>query len=1115
MYWPIGAPKIYAASKHTALTRGGGGGLVVCNDGLDNNANTLSHDDDDDDDDDDDEDAATSTTTRVNRRSNNNSNDNADTSDLIKSDDSNDDDTSAHRISRPATRDGGEDGGQEPVVNDLPAAPASSRDSNAAQDTIDIKIARGGNVFASITRSSLTVWQTKPTAALATVIRSERSLDTYGSNTALLLRPDALIIVVQTEKGFLVTYSLATDPSARVYQPQIYSINGSHTRRASTDGFRRPSIPAGNGPGEGEGIWEVNIRFRMVIRIDAGISKSLVLDEELVVATVKPAAIQCIRWSPDERGSSHSTELLKRMSWLAEKTSIIDIFYDRPMNLHTWITNNGRVYAVQRLSGSNVDPANPKSLFKGFCFHIPQDKSTYATKAAINARFSLIAVACADCKIRVYAAKDYLGNIPSSHELSLPVSADTSGKVTCMNYSPDGYCLFVGYEKGWALWSVYGRPGANTFTADRSMLDSSQEQWLGGVKDSFWIGAGSEIVLLGFQTPHLHVLEVARSSATGCFSMPNIARSLLQASTSIMIYKGLDATGATTISGETSLWQTVQIPQAYLASQWPIRLSVVSPDGRYIAVAGRRGLANYSVGSGRWKTFDDPGQEDSFTVRGGMCWWQHILVAAVESGNSYQVRLYSREKSLDNSQVLHTETLAYPVVCIAVSGEDSVLVYTYENILLHYIFVSSNKSVRLAQVGQIAFHGIIRAPPRVRSISWVLPEQQRENGDPSQDVATAAVLFLVDAKLVLLQPSANEHGELKYDMRVIAHDVEFYTLSRESPGWLTTTQLSSPLHLNAGPLALEPQSQGLRDSLWYFNGTAVHVWPEILDVLSSAPTELEREIPPPVEIPTDFYPLSIMVEKGIITGMEPELVQRRDVDFSYFRTMPRTHLFIPALLRHHLAQYDSSAALHLSHYYRKLPYFSHSLEILLHNVLDEEVDASPEPTETALLPSVLSFLSSFPTYLDIVAGCTRKTELRSWITLFKCLPPVQSLFEESLNKGMLKTAGSYLLILHAFDEGSFNAQQIATLLARASQEGDWELCKELARFVVGIDESGELLKSVFASAGLKTLSHGNNLSVPGERPKATGSIDAAIKTANNTAHVNGGGGYFGNGISAQ
>lgn len=393
-----------------------------------------------------------------------------------------------------------------------------------------------------------------------------------------------------------------------------------------------------------------------------------------------------------------------------------------------------------------------------------------------------------------------------------------------------------------------------------------------------------------------------------------------------------------------------------------------------------------------------------------------------------------------------------------------------------------------------------------------------EHGDPSQDVATAAVIFLVDAKLVLLQPSANEYGELKYDMRVIAQDVEFYTLTREQPG-SHTSQSPDSLHTNGNALIPGHVSQGLRDSLWYFNGTAVHVWPEILDVLSSAPTELEREIPSPVSIPTDFYPLSTMVEKGIITGMEPELVQRRDVDFSFFRLIPRTHLFIPALLRHHLARYDSSAALHLSHYYEKLPYFSHSLELLLHDVLDDEVDALPPTAEAALLPSVLSFLSSFPAYLDIIAGCTRKTELRSWRTLFGYLPPVQALFEESMNKGMLKTAGSYLLILHAFDEGSFNTQQIATLLAQAREAGDWELCKELARFVVGIDGSGDLLSKIFVAAGLQMPGrNGTPGVVNGTHANKTTTIEAAMTTDNHEyqpgMHRNEES-YFGNGASDE
>ena len=183
----------------------------------------------------------------------------------------------------------------------------------------------------------------------------------------------------------------------------------------------------------------------------------------------------------------------------------------------------------------------------------------------------------------------------------------------------------------------------------------------------------------------------------------------------------------------------------------------------------------------------------------------------------------------------------------------------------------------------------------------------------------------------------------------------------------------------------------------------------------------------------------------------------------------QTHLFLPATLRYHLAQYNHPAALHLSHHYQHLLYFPHALEILLHEVLDEEVDTQPPP-EQALLPSVLSFLSSFPQYLDIVVQCTRKTEVRSWRTLFANLPPPEELFEESLQKGNLKTAGGYLLVLHTFEELRSTGDQVVRLLQRAKQEQDWELCKELARFLMALDESGATLQRTLELVELKTPS---------------------------------------------
>ncbi|KAL0936631.1 RIC1 domain-containing protein [Colletotrichum truncatum] len=760
-----------------------------------------------------------------------------------------------------------------------------------------LRISRGGQLFAVITSTSMTIWQAKPTVVLAVVVRSESSLSTYGENVDLLLRPDSAILVVRTTLGYLITYSLATDSEAQVYKPYFPSYANVQRRRQNHHGGPGSNAPDQYlwGPGEGQGVRDVSVRFRMVIKVDAGIESALALDDELVVATRKPAAIQCIRWTPDHSGSQTKTEIISRMSWLEKKITVVEMTHDRPMNLSTWITSDGKVYAVQRLTPREVSQAGSpdaehKKLFKGYCFHSPQNPTESARKAIINARFSLIAVGCADGGIRVYSARDYAGNIPPSHAHTLPVSATVSGSLATLSYSPDGYCLFAGFENGWATWSVYGKPGSHSFGAHDALVQANGENWIAGVGDAVWLGSGSELLIMNRCNEAIWMLEMARSAVVGCYNTANLLRTVLQTSTNVMIYRGYDLPDLASISAEPHLWHTTKIPPAYLLQQWPIRHTVISPDGRYVAVAGRRGLAHYSVNSGRWKTFINEAMENEFQVRGSMCWYQHILVAAVEANKSHELRLYSRETALDSSLVLHTQQLPAPVVLVTSSGDDSLLVYTYDNLLYHFIFAPTGGSIRLVQLGQIAFHGIVRSPARVRGLSWILPDSQLLDGDPSQDVAVASVLFLVDAKLVLLQPSLNHEGHLKYDMKVIAQNVEFHVSMRDQPHF---DSISAPTE--------EATSVGgdtsLRNSLWVFDGHEFKLWPDVQEVLRATTDETSRDLPKTISVPLDFYPLSTLLGKGIVLGVEADLIQRRDISFSFFRFTIRVRCFVPILER--------------------------------------------------------------------------------------------------------------------------------------------------------------------------------------------------------------------------
>ena len=1023
---------------------------------------------------------------------------------------------------RTSCDDGGDheiDSSDEPFGRPL-APKKSERVEKGPESILDIKLSRSEYLFVTVTASTLTVWQGRPMLALAKVGRSESSLETYGANLKVLLCPDPTLAIIQTAHGYLLTYSLDWDPTGRVYQQHV---DQSHARRQS--------LIRQYGTDEVAGYRELTVRFTRAIKIDAGISAVLALDLELVVSTSKPPAVHCLGGTSSDTSPQARAELLSKMDWMLHKSIVTSMVHDRAIGLSVWTAQDGRSYAVHRTQGhlskpdasdeslaSNNSSSKKNKLFQGYCFHEPKGPAELATEAAINARFSLLAVSCANSQVRVYTAKDYAGNIRLSHEMRMPASSATTGNVNCLCWSPDGYALFAGYENGWAIWSVFGKEVASSFQSNLSMAENNKERWLLGITTATWSSGGSEILLTSPGDNRIWKMEFSRSASTGLFSCANFVRALLQTPSELIIYRGHDMPDLTSISNDASLWHHAPFPLVYLHNQWPIKSCVISQDGRYVAAAGRRGLSHYSVQSGRWKTFRDQSAENAFAVRGGMVWFGHVLVAATESPGACELRLYSRDTDLTRSSTLYVEALAGPVVFVGPSGEDSLLVYTYENILYHYIVTSSPQGASLVQVGQIAFHGVVRTPTRVRSVSWILPVSQLRDGDPSRDVEYASVLFLVDDKLVLLQPSWTADGALKYEMRVIAQQIEYYILTRDQVYFnfgVLGDDSAPPTPIAGTGYDRRPAQQALKDSLWTFGGNDLRLWSDMPTVLFHGHEDSPSTSNSMLSIPVDFYPLSILLNKGIVLGIESELNQRRDVNFAQFQSTIRTHLFIPYLLRHqlHLDAQNLESTLALASEYNHLSYFPHALEVLLHNVLDDEADGRSQERRNAdpskddsLLPSILSLLQkslATTSYLSTVVQCIRKTELSFWQTLFVHLPDPVSLFEEALQLNDLQTASGYLIVLHGLEEEEevFDNKRLESFVVRlmvlAKEQANFELCGELARFMIALDPGGTALIRVMQSVGFRSISP----TILTQAPQKTG-LGLRIPTVNSSGEKN-------------
>lgn len=160
------------------------------------------------------------------------------------------------------------------------------------------------------------------------------------------------------------------------------------------------------------------------------------------------------------------------------------------------------------------------------------------------------------------------------------------------------------------------------------------------------------------------------------------------------------------------------------------------------------------------------------------------------------------------------------------------------------------------------------------------------------------------------------------------------------------------------------------------------------------------------------------MDKAIIIGTDYE-ASLRSLPFALFKIQTGTHLFLPQFLRYHLSRRHLQSALILASNYSDLVYFAHALEILLHDVLEDEVDSGISTGEgsDSLLPLVIEFLDHFDQSLDVVVGCARKTEIDRWDRLFEVVGKPRELFEKCLEAEMWRTAASYLLVLHNLEEG--------------------------------------------------------------------------------------------------
>ncbi|KAK2725320.1 guanine nucleotide exchange factor subunit Rich-like [Artemia franciscana] len=897
-------------------------------------------------------------------------------------------------------------------------------------------------------------------------------------------RGDSGAIVTATSSGYLLFHSFKKEDQQCLEQVDSPSLN---LARESAELFSKEPLP------------KYSSVLYSYTRVPGSILSISCWRDEIYVSNTNGQVLR-FRWDGtlneefcfDLEEVPFTVDQLTARTFLPSEPTIYakNLEYSALIGGYALVFNNGRCALLTSASLFY----HPKDLI---CLWIPRDD---VTCTSMNHRYRLIACGSTTSQCYIYTIDDSTGGLQLSHStiLSSRNYPGSPGEVSCVKWSPDGAVMAVAWSKfGLSVWSTFGsllfsslawEAAPDVHQTNFNFVIDSMEWAIDGYQLWFTNKKQNDGADLNLEEGSLYQISFVKSPYTynSCASVdqalylhgddriylsnPGLSKSRKEGRA---VSPSLNRTPGSTFL-DSKLWITVQVPYSYLALNWPIRYCAVDNAAELIAIAGRTGIAYYNAITRRWKLYSNEAQEKDFVVVTCPSWYrsEQLLCGCYDlSRNKDEIRVYSRNTPrLDNSY-MKSHVFSCQILLLNVY-KDQLIVYTIDSRLSIMKIVSDGSSlginIDLIKLRTIDFSDWNFHPACLISVSLssLTAEFQRfsssddshnelllERGRLTPEVSDEevySILLNICGRVLLLQPrkdagavvyktqEGSEEGVFLYNTPIIlASCVE--TFWTPSPGKLSyyggRSHLTHALWLCCG-------IEGMRVWIPLFThpGTNVHMY-------------IAKRIM--LKFKLQVYPLAVLCEEAALIGVESDSTVFSSecgwpVSFPYCIFERTTQICLHHIFRQLIQRNLGIHAWELARGCMDLPYFSHSLELLLHEVLEEEA-TSKEPIPDPLLPSVIEFIQEFPVYLQIIPLCARKTEVAHWPYLFTAVANPRTLFQKCLENKNLNTAASYLIILQTLEPLSISRHFTAQLLDAALENGRWDLAKDLVRFLKAID----------------------------------------------------------------
>lgn len=689
---------------------------------------------------------------------------------------------------------------------------------------------------------------------------------------------------------------------------------------------------------------------------------------------------------------------------------------------------------------------------------------------------------------------DLTGGLELSHTMSMS-SKDfpgSPGHVREMKWTPDGCAMILCWSTGGiSLWSTYGAMLMSSLVWEYGLHADLNKQNPLNILSMDWSTEGYQLLMIQLHTQYSNEEQEEPQKSTTRVIQLDFVKSVLSVNPSMSsnpflllqgddklylnrgdalqkMYSSFSAmeksknyynicdssdekfeedfynfgsdnkktiTSRNTLS-ESKHWIIITLPTQYAASNWPIRYSAIDESGNNLAVAGRTGMALYSLITRKWKLFGNETQEKDFVVSGAILWWDNFVILGSYSllDHSDEIRMYPKDSKLDN-RFASIIKIPSPVMLMNIYKNQLIMFTSDGYVTIYAIAQHQMDVVNLIKFKVYDIKNLCVHPACVVSVSLANLNMVPVTKSPSSNQSSDTLLLNVSGKIFMLHYENVGAENQQLASTCLASSVECM--------WVAN---SSKIHL--------------KDSLWLFCGNnGMRVWLPVFPRPGENGSRSLRHTFMSKRIMLTFnlkiYPLVILFEEAIIMGAENDtILYTNDLELHFslpFSIVERsTQVYLHQILRQLIRRNLGYNAWEIARTCTNLPYFPHALELLLHEVLEEEA-TSKEPIPDALLPSVLEFIQEFPVYLQTVVQCARKTEIALWPYLFSMAGKPKDLFQQCITQNQLEIAASYLIILQNLEPSSVSRQYATMLLDTALEQKKWDLAKDLARFLRAID----------------------------------------------------------------